>query len=499
MDKKNTTMISGGFRYILFSLFCYNVFIQKSIALLWYYRKDEKMRRYLDQELDELKLTTDNLEKIYQKILKRYGIDLKEVLDDKLSWEIVAQKIIEKNDIKSADVSVEMMRYKKINEQTLTLAGKWSGGTEKNRSNEIMKESLLDNKPISEAGVIELYNEIMKDENIREIHKKYFEMEFDEWEKEVNSVMLKYNVFQIDCMVESYLRLKYTQLSGERYNYIDGKRKGDFQVTGRVSDFKNLPVKNLSELPVFIKKLLDVIFTQKYIRIFDFDSFNKDKSRKTNEYADITRYSYEYINDMFMELENCTLENFYYLDYMLGVTLTNAIFNNVLAGSSFYVYDKERMKIQSAIFEEDFLKIIYLVSKMKGIYGRNLFAQMVFGFLFLKEFQKKEIDNIKFYVEKKLENYNHCYEDICDAYVWLCFYDIDQWEDEDKQALLFYLQNKLEKSVKDNLIDEGISAILEKTRGSETKNKRIKNTGQAKKPANLYAKIHMKVMEGIWE
>lgn len=71
------------------------------------------MRRYLDQELDELKLTTDNLEKIYQKILKRYGIDLKEVLDDKLSWEIVAQKIIEKNDIKSADVSVEMMRYKK--------------------------------------------------------------------------------------------------------------------------------------------------------------------------------------------------------------------------------------------------------------------------------------------------------------------------------------------------------------------------------------------------
>ena len=279
MDKKNTTMISGGFRYILFSLFCYNVFIQKSIALLWYYRKDEKMRRYLDQELDELKLTTDNLEKIYQKILKRYGIDLKEVLDDKLSWEIVAQKIIEKNDIKSADVSVEMMRYKKINEQTLTLAGKWSGGTEKNRSNEIMKESLLDNKPISEAGVIELYNEIMKDENIREIHKKYFEMEFDEWEKEVNSVMLKYNVFQIDCMVESYLRLKYTQLSGERYNYIDGKRKGDFQVTGRVSDFKNLPVKNLSELPVFIKKLLDVIFTQKYIRIFDFDSFNKLKLR----------------------------------------------------------------------------------------------------------------------------------------------------------------------------------------------------------------------------
>lgn len=225
MDKKNTTMISGGFRYILFSLFCYNVFIQKSIALLWYYRKDEKMRRYLDQELDELKLTTDNLEKIYQKILKRYGIDLKEVLDDKLSWEIVAQKIIEKNDIKSADVSVEMMRYKKINEQTLTLAGKWSGGTEKNRSNEIMKESLLDNKPISEAGVIELYNEIMKDENIREIHKKYFEMEFDEWEKEVNSVMLKYNVFQIDCMVESYLRLKYTQLSGERYNYIDGNHK----------------------------------------------------------------------------------------------------------------------------------------------------------------------------------------------------------------------------------------------------------------------------------
>lgn len=60
------------------------------------------------------------------------------------------------------------------------MAGKWSGGTEKNRSNEIMKESLLDNKPISEAGVIELYNEIMKDENIREIHKKYFEMEFDE-------------------------------------------------------------------------------------------------------------------------------------------------------------------------------------------------------------------------------------------------------------------------------------------------------------------------------
>ena len=180
MDKKNTTMISGGFRYILFSLFCYNVFIQKSIALLWYYRKDEKMRRYLDQELDELKLTTDNLEKIYQKILKRYGIDLKEVLDDKLSWEIVAQKIIEKNDIKSADVSVEMMRYKKINEQTLTLAGKWSGGTEKNRSNEIMKESLLDNKPISEAGVIELYNEIMKDENIREIHKKYFEIQINE-------------------------------------------------------------------------------------------------------------------------------------------------------------------------------------------------------------------------------------------------------------------------------------------------------------------------------
>lgn len=64
---------------------------------------------------------------------------------------------------------------------------------------------------------------------------------------------------------------------------------------------------------------------------------------------------------------------------------------------------------------------------------------------------------------------------------------------------MFYLQNKLEKSVKDNLLDEGISAILEKTRGSETKNKRIKNTGQAKKPANLYAKVHMKVMEGIWE
>ena len=320
-------------------------------------------------------------------------------------------------------------------------------------------------------------------------------MSFDEWKQQLNYLIAYYGIFSLDCRIECLLRLKYSQISDERYNFNDGRSGNMFNVFERLSK-SDYPMKNLDSLPVFTKELQDVLFAQRYIRLFEFGAFAKNGEKRKGE--DITRYGYEYVKELYQKLENSSLENLYYLDNMLGISLTNVIVNSILEGKPFVEHEGEYAKIPTEIFEGDFLDIVRAVSKIKGVYGRNYIAFMVFRFLFNSDLDEEKISQVKKYIEKQVESYNECYMDLCEVFVWLYISDLTQQTVEYKNEVIKEEEDELKNSVKGKIVDETIERIIEATEKNTKADKKILMGYAPKQPSTLYARIHRYAMEGIW-
>lgn len=458
------------------------------------------MRRHLDEEMQNLKLTRERLEKIHQKIRGEYNIDLKKGEDEEV-FEQIYQKIFACFSKESNDMKRHKMNYIVSNNDEIVFHVTLS-------EHSLVKADIIDRDKIEKDIVdmddeknidyISLYSKLMEPdskEKKRDNEKNYMVMSFDEWKQQLNYMIAYYGIFSLDCRIECLLRLKYSQISDERYNFNDGRSGNMFNVIDRLLQPDYSPMKNLDSLPVFTKELQDVLFTQRYIRMFEFGAFKSEEKRKSE---DITRYGYEYVKELYQKLENSSLENLYYLDNMLGISLTNVIVNSILEGKPFVEHEGEYAKIPTEIFEGNFLDIVRAVSKIKGVYGRNYIAYMVFHFLFNSELNKDKISQVKKYIKKQVEFYNKCYMDLCEVFVWLYISDLTQQTVEYKNEVIKEEEDELKNSVKGKIVDETIERILEES-GNSKKSDKILNSYAPKKPSTLYARIHKHVMEGIWD
>lgn len=457
------------------------------------------MRRHLDEEMQNLKLTRESLEKIHQKIRGEYNIDLKKGEDEEV-FEQIYRKIFACFSKESNHMKRHKMNYIVSNNDEIVFHVTLS-------EHSLVKADIIDRDKIEKdivdmdeknIDIISLYSKLMETdskEKIEAMRKEYIEMSFDEWKQQLNYMIAYYGIFSLDCRIECLLRLKYSQISDERYNFNDGRSGNMFNVIDRLLQPDYSPMKNLDSLPVFTKELQDVLFTQRYIRMFEFGAFKSEEKRKSE---DITRYGYEYVKELYQKLENSSLENLYYLDNMLGISLTNVIVNSILEGKPFVEHEGEYAKIPTEIFEGNFLDIVRVVSKIKGVYGRNYIAYMVFHFLFNSELNKDKISQVKKYIEKQVKFYNKCYMDLCEVFVWLYISDLTQQTVEYKNEVIKEEEDELKNSVKGKIVDETIERILEES-GNSKKSDKILNSYAPKKPSTLYARIHKHVMEGIWD
>lgn len=508
------------------------------------------MRKYLDFEKDVI--TQEYIEKVRQNIYKKYGIDLRKLLDnDEKSIEEIKSLIIKKymGNMNYDSLAIEKMRFLNIEYREMNLP----------IGNYISKEGKAVDKDFDRAdGGSVLYDYYQKEDNIEPENSKKDvlglyeriinwanvpEMEipisFEEWEQQMKYIIIFSEIFTRDSKLKWFISLKYSSMSNKSYRLYDEVKRKEIKAYDRLSKEEYFPFKNKNELPFFIKELLDILVNeQRYIRVFDFEIFGKkDVNIKSNNFTvceNITRYSYMYVEEIFNKLANSKLENFYCLDYMLGISLTNTIFNYIFLGtySSIAINDKKMsygnaadlkninsriyklkcldlrnqedlehvdlgaVSLNPDIFCEELFNIIKVLGRLEGLYGRNYIAQITFNFLYMKDFTIEEIRKVYHHLEQNICKYNEYFRDLYNVSTWHIFHDA---RSEEKIEVMEELESEFKEIIKNSICDEGIRYITRNNKNEEKRENTIRRTKSIKEADNLYAQVHKAVMQGIWE
>ncbi len=216
------------------------------------------------------------------------------------------------------------------------------------------------------------------------------------------------------------------------------------------------------------------------------------------------------------------IEDFYYLDYMLGASLTNTIFLCSMKGgcrgvSELRIQNKKDYNskdVEQIIYNQikkidmcnDFEEIIKSLGKLKCIFARNNLAQLVFSYLFHAEFDNNIASQVSEFLKEKIESINSFYEYHYKYRIWLeaqkrgeknieTEEDPDNWDyltefdtitDKEVEDILSYRKNKKSRSSGEN------------TQNLKAGEMDIKEGKKITRPDQLYAKIHLYVMKSIW-
>lgn len=471
------------------------------------------MRRYLDVELAAGSLSEEKLVQIHKRVLKKYGIDLGAIVDGKFQYEelrrVLAQKyhlnsewddfrrlLFLENDLQKFDESISRLQ----SERGKIVRANNAIGNKEGTGEKIKK--------LQEEDLMKLYEEIIREEEQMSPVK---DVSCDDCIKMMEYIMSKSRVLDNDCALKFLMRQKYTQKAEEKYNYYSGRKSEKIDCRSRLKSMKLFPMKDSNNLPVFIKELQDILFTQKYVRLFDFNVFGNEKEIKKGS-LDITRYSYKYIEDIYSKLEGASYENTYYLNDVLGISLTNTIFlciYNVVKNS-----ENESGALNYKFINEKMFDVATMLGKFKCIYSRDILAKIVFVFLLSFKEENclegepdsdcicknigKACDQICDYLTTSIVRINDYYSNLCDASAWLYENDNQLKLDFDNGAVS-ELERELEIWMKGYIQSKAIDKVFgDYTRKSGNEYK-IRKMKLIKEPDNLYAQIHMAVMRGIWE
>ncbi len=456
------------------------------------------MRKYLDFEKDVI--TQEYIEKIRQNIYIKYGIALKKLVDtDEKSIEEIKSFIIKEymGNMNYDSLAIEKMRFLNIEYREMNLPignyiskegkvvdkdfDRADGGSM--LSDYYPKEDNIEPEN-SKKDVLGLYEKIMNWANAPEME---IPISFEEWEQQMKYIIIFGGIFTVDFKLKWFISLKYSSMSNKSYRLYDEVKGKEIKAYDRLSKGEYFPFYNKNELPVFIKELLDILFEQRYIRLFDFEIFGKeDANIKRNDSTgseDITRYSYMYVEEILNKLDNSKLENFYCLDNMLGISLTNIIFNYIFLGtySSIAINDKKMsygnvadlkninsriyklksldlsnqedlehvdlgaVSLNPDIFCEELFNIIKVLGQLECLYGRNYIAQITFNFLYMKDFNIEEIHKVCHHLEKNIDKYNECFRDLYDVSTWHIFHDA---RSEENIEVMEELEREFEEIIK---------------------------------------------------
>ena len=460
----------------------------------------ENKRRYLDLELENEKLTASHMNEIRKRLFEEYKIEAKRLKKEDESnqiWEDICSKIAEKclENIDFQNIGLEKIEFQQMEftkmgfaiSQQQIIRNTESDNNKKNSENNNVSSNM------DEKEVIKLYQKIIKpDEKCQYI----VEISFDEWKQQMHYMLVLRKIFEMDFEMQNYVRLKYSMVCDHTYNGLTQKKSYQFNPYYRLSKEEYFPMKNPYKLPVFLKELQDVLFTQKNIRVFDFETFGKD-IEKSKESEDISRYGYVNVEQIFEKLYDAEVHNFYYMDNMLGVSLTNTIFYYIIErkGNEWGSDEYDMVTIARDIFNDNLFSIMTMLGKLECMYGRNYIAQMTFNFLRQKNFDIGAIKEVFQYLKANTDRFNKYYRDLCDANIYGFFYDIDKWSENDKRQAIDEFEDEWKNIIESYIYDEGIINIMNKCGNGG----RIKRNKNIKTPDVLYAQIHEAVMKGIWE
>ncbi len=478
-------------------------------------------RRNIYSDLEKKKITREHMEKIREKTLNKYGIDLEK---DDVS-EIVSKIVGVYLEDCYENVSYKKVRYQNINDEGLTLPDDinfeipvvYEEAVNYEALDSLTKEintrmPVLDELPENERKKILkeretwlLFNYCTREEPI-DYENEFRVMTFEEWKGMVDFFVRVGEIFEVDYAAQCLFRLKYIIDAGEESDVETGILQNENirnMVEGRVSNGHS-PFIGVQDV-AFLKKLENIFGKQKYIRVFDFGIFgyeNKklDENWQPNVNQDITRYSYKYIEDMYEELNDAELQNYYFLDVIMGVSLTNTIFSYIISGN-YHIDNKEEGEDKNVIknrdiFTPELFAIIKMIGRLECVYGRNYMAQFVFSFLYRHNFDSDSIHDISGYLKENIDKYNFLYNDLCDIYVWLLFYDIEDRLEEEKEEVIRELEERYKERIKGVITDRNIADMTIIKSDKKYTLKEPKNTRRAD---SAYAQIHMAVMKGIWK
>lgn len=480
------------------------------------------MGRYLDMELNAGALSEENLDSIKERILKEYDIDLEKIARDGFQYtklvKIIAQKcqlngklidfrrlLFLEKDFKKFGESIRRLQ---MTQGTIVRANKKRGNKGSYWSPAYHQNSK--DQRLSEKQVIKLYKKIKK----RKKDKLKKMISLDDCTAIMSYILTNSILLEKDIILQYLMRYKYTQIATDKYFFSDERKNEKIDCRTRLKSIDSFPMKDSDSLPVFIKELQDILFTQKYIRMFEFTAFGSEKEREKEKGSlDITRYSYKYIEDLYSKMEGTSYENIYYLNDMLGISLTNTIFLCIYKMTK--RYKKKNAEINYKILNEKIFDVAALLGKIKCIYCRDILAKVVFKYLLTFHNCKKQgtedeeinrvyqsigeaCDQICDYLKINIDRINCYYSNLCDANAWLYANDNQLKLDFDNGAVS-ELEREWKIWMKKYFQSKAIDKVLgDYTRKSGNKYK-IRKMKLIKEPDNLYAQIHMAVMKGIWE
>lgn len=477
----------------------------------------EQMRRYLDVDLDAGMVSTENLKRIRKRILKDYSVDLEMVAKDKVQYMELERKIMHECQLNEECNDIRKLLFL---QDDLEVMGESLYRLQRNQgsiiraSESVMKDEKVEDRKLTDEQILKMYDEIVREEEIESLEEG---ISFEDCVKLIEYIVSKSIIFDIDYMLQFFLRHNYTKVATKKYNYFENRKDEKIDIRSRLKDEEFFPMIDWDLLPVFTKDLQSILFTQRYLRLFEFSTFGiksleNDEGKKSSSSADITRYSYKYIEEIYAKVKESSFENIYYLNDMLGITLTNTIFNCIYSNVK-KRDDEKDAKIHYEIINVELFKAATLLGKLKCIYSRDILAKIVFRFLFplrgekepagaeveeIYQNRREACDQICSYLETNIDKINHYYNDLCDVNTWL-------WEEKSKTELEFdkVIRPEFEKNykvwMKCRINNREVDERLGNDAMKYDKNYRIRKMKMIKEPDNLYAQIHMAVMKGIWE
>ncbi len=483
------------------------------------------MGRYLDIDLDEGVLSEENLGWIHERILMDYGVNLELISEDGFQDKRLIEKIAQKYQLnekwsdfrKLIFLKKDLKKFDESIEQRL----QWEQGEiiRANKKSEIIeseklsadKQNLREQESSKDQEVLKLYEKITeKEEKIKKKDKKKLKnISYEDCVAIMGYILTNSRVTEKDIILQYFMRHKYTQMAMNKYRFADERKDEKIDCRSRLKSLDVFPMKDSNCLPVFIKELQDILFTQKYIRLFDFTVFGSEREEAKGS-LDITRYSYKYIEEIYSKLEGVSYENLYYLNDMLGISLTNTIFLCIYNRTQ--KYRQEGMEINYKIINKKLFDVATLLGKFKCIYSRDILAKIIFKFLLTFDVNKKQnieeeinrmyesigkaCDQICSYLETNIDRINCYYRDLCDAKVWLYANDDLRYGFDEEMALTVERECEIwmKKYIRNKTVDKVIGNDAMKWRGDY----KLREMKLIKEPDNLYAQLHMAVMKGIW-
>ncbi|MBP3476651.1 MAG: hypothetical protein J6K48_10070 [Lachnospiraceae bacterium] len=470
------------------------------------------MRRYLDVDLNAGVINTDSLQKICERILKDYDVNLKNIVTSKsrfMELSELREKVARKYKIERKIPDFKELVFLEADledwgEDIYKLQAKQGNIIRVGEKKERIGRT--EDRKHTEEEILNLYEEISKPLETEE--KKSVSLE--ECATQIEYMVAETGLFNVDCTLQFLMRKKYTKNANKKYRIFDGREKEEIDIRTRLKDEAYLPMRNCNELPIFTRTLQNIIFTQKYLRLFEFTVFGSEKDISKGS-ADITRYSYKYIEEIYAKIEKSPYENIYYFNVMLGVSLTNTIFDciyNIVKVQG----GEESTGIHYDMINEKLFDVATLLGRFECIYGRDILAKIIFRFIFPYESNELQCltrekrdsiyqnigdacDQICSYLQMRIDEINRYYDDLCDINTWLRIYDSKSEPSFDYKTLT-EIEEDFEAWMKGRIKNGTVEEIL----GIKYEdNYRIKKMKMIKKPDNLYAQIHMAVMRGIWE